>query len=114
MYKRQCLLAPCNLEAVRWGWGEQIFPAEGAGGEDTVSQGAEGSAGQDCHCFSLTIPWPPHLEPVSTATTVRLNLGNAEHLDEKHSQPAHHSDVSKYLELCTEKTKNKKTKNKPP
>lgn len=113
LYKHQCLLAPCNLETVCGGYREQIFPAEGAGGEHRVSRGAEGSMRRDCHGFSLTIiPWPPQLEPVSTATTARLNLGNAEHLDEKQNQPAHHSDVSKYLELCTEK-RNKQKKTQP-
>lgn len=103
MCKRQCLLA--SLRGSGRGLGRTNALNRGGrsvnGVKTRVSQGTEGSTGQDCHPFFLTISWPP-LDPVSTATIVRLDIGTAEHLDKKLTQPAPQPDVSKEPEFCVE------------
>lgn len=71
--------------------------------ETRASQGTEGSMGWDGLPFFLTITWPPHLDPASTAAIVRLHIGPAELLDKKLSQPAPRPDVSKDPAFCVEK-----------
>lgn len=58
--------------------------------------------GEDCRPFFLPISRPPEPDPVSTATTLRLDTGNADHLGKKLTQPAPCPDVSKDPEFHVE------------